>query len=117
MKYFKISEFDSPDIKGSGKKMKQSTLLLLDECREIAGIPFIISSGYRSVKHNRKVGGVTNSSHRKGYAVDIRCKGVSGKFKIINAALKVGFNRIGVSSMFVHLDNDPNKKQNVIWTY
>lgn len=117
MKYFRISEFDSPDIKGSGKRMKQSTLDLLDRCRELAGIPFVITSGYRSRAHNARVGGVYGSSHTKGYAVDIRCRNSKDRFKIINAALQVGFTRIGVSDRFLHLDNDPDKKQNVIWTY
>ena len=36
MKYFKLSEFDSPDLIGSGEEMKQSTLNLLDEAREVA---------------------------------------------------------------------------------
>jgi len=117
MKYFKLSEFDSPDLKGSGSEMKQSTLNMLDDTRELAGVPFYVTSGYRTKKHNKNVGGVEGSSHTKGYAVDIRCKKSSDRYKIIYAALKVGFNRIGVSGSFIHLDNDPNKPVNVIWTY
>ena len=117
LRYFKIKEFDSPDKKGSGKEMKTSTLKMLDECRHIAKIPFRINSGYRTDTHNKKVGGVNSSSHTKGYAVDISCNDSVSRFKIIDAALKVGFNRIGVSDKFIHLDNDPNKSKNVIWTY
>lgn len=117
MKYFKISEFDSPDVPGSGRKMKSSTLELLEATREKAGIPFVITSGYRTRLHNQRVGGVHSSSHTKGYAVDIRCKNSKDRFKIIEAALEVGFNRIGVSGNFIHLDNDPYKVKNVIWTY
>lgn len=117
MKYFKLSEFDSPDLIGSGEEMKQSTLNLLDEAREVAGIPFVINSGYRTEKHNADVGGVQGSSHTKGYAIDVACSSSFNRFKIINAALQVGFTRIGVSESFVHLDNDPGKAQTVIWTY
>lgn len=117
MKHFKISEFDSPDVIGSGSKMKRSTLNLLERCREFANIPFVITSGYRTKSHNKRVGGVQSSSHTKGYAVDISCRNSSDRFKIIDAAIKVGFHRIGVSGNFIHLDNDPQKKDDLIWTY
>ena len=117
MRYFKIEEFDSPDVLGSGEEMKQTTLNLLEKTRELAEIPFIITSGYRTPSHNEKVGGVNSSSHTKGYAVDIKCKSSLDRFKIIKSALEAGFNRIGVSGNFIHLDNDPSKPKNVIWTY
>ena len=117
MRYFKISEFDSPDVKESGDRMNKATLSMLDECRDIAGIPFVINSGFRTIEHNKKVGGVKGSSHTKGYAVDIRCNNSQDRYKIIKAAIKAGFNRIGVSGNFIHLDNDPEKVNNVIWTY
>ena len=43
---------------------------MLDKAREIAGIPFIITSGVRTPKQNEDAGGVNDSSHRKGLAVD-----------------------------------------------
>ena len=117
MRYFKTKEFDSPDKKGSGSMMDSDTLEMVDETRHRAEIPFKITSGYRTRKHNALVGGVNGSSHTKGLAVDISCKGSAQRFKIIYYALKVGFTRIGVSGNFIHLDNDHNKIQNVIWTY
>ena len=117
LKYFNINEFDSPDLVGSGEEMKSSVLLMLDRARELAEIPFNITSGYRTPEHNSIIGGVPNSAHIKGYAVDILCTSGVDRFKIIEAALKVGFNRIGIGNTFIHLDNDPTKPQNVIWTY
>lgn len=117
MRYFNISEFDSPDLKGSGKRMQQSTLDLLVKCRQKAGVPFVITSGFRTTLHNKKVGGVNGSSHTKGYAVDIRCRNSADRFKIVLSAFNVGFKRVGVSGNFIHLDNDPSKKQEVLWTY
>lgn len=117
MRYFKHIEFDSPDKPRSGLKMKQSTLDLVDETRHIAGIPFIITSGFRTASHNKKVGGVDSSAHTRGYAVDIKCNNSTNRYIIINAALQAGFNRIGIASTFIHLDNDPSKAKNVIWTY
>ena len=117
MRYFNIKEFDSPDKKDSGMLMSPNTLLMLDEARHLAGVPFKITSGYRTRRHNKLVGGVNGSSHTKGLAVDIRCKSSADRFKIITSALDVGFSRIGISGNFVHLDNDTSKSQNVIWTY
>ena len=57
------------------------------------------------------------SSHLLGHAADISCTNSSQRHKIIKALLKVGFNRIGIADTFIHVDNDPNKPANVIWTY
>jgi len=117
MRHFKIKEFVSPDLFGSGIFMKLDFLEMLDETRELADIPFIINSGYRTKKHNKKVGGKADSSHTSGNAADIKCEDSISRFKIIEAALRAGFTRIGIAKTFIHLDNDINKVQNVIWTY
>jgi hypothetical protein len=46
---------------------------LLDKMREIAQIPFIITSGYRTIEENKKAGGKANSAHLRGLAVDLQC--------------------------------------------
>jgi zinc D-Ala-D-Ala carboxypeptidase len=119
IKYFKLSEFDSPDEIGSGNNMCLIFLNKLDKARELAGIPFKINSGYRTPKHNAKIGGVKGSAHTNipCNAADINVVGTAGRFKIINAALKVGFNRIGIGKTFIHLDTDLKKSQNIIWHY
>jgi len=117
MEYFNISEFDSPDLPGSGEIMDETFLDMLDEARDIAGIAFKITSGVRSKAHNEKVGGVSNSSHLRGYACDIACSSSSDKYTILNSLLEVGFNRIGIAKGFIHVDNDPDKSPFVIWTY
>ena len=117
LKYFNISEFDSPDEKGSGEKMDLLFLLMLDKCRDIAGIPFRINSGYRTAEHNALVGGIVGSSHTKGLAVDISAVSSTERYTIINAAIKVGFKRIGIGKKFIHLDTDLSKTQEVMWDY
>jgi len=117
LKNFNISEFDSPDLVGSGELMDSSFLLMLDEARELAGTSFTITSGYRTDAHNSKVGGVANSSHRIGKACDISCRDSRKRSKIITALIAVGFTRIGVASSFIHVDNDMAKSQDAIWTY
>ena len=117
MKYFKLSEFDSPDMVGSGEAMDREFLSRLDQARSLAGTSFRITSGYRTLEHNKKVGGVEDSSHTKGHAADIACSNSVYRFKIITSLLKAGFTRIGIADSFIHVDNDPSKSGNVIWTY
>jgi|TARA_R110001632_G_scaffold52524_8_gene130196 uncharacterized protein YcbK (DUF882 family) len=117
LKYFKLSEFESPDLKESGENMDLFFLLMLDQCRDLAGIPFKVTSGFRTEKHNKKIKGVLNSSHLKGLAVDISAKTSQERYKIINAAIKIGFKRIGIGKSFIHLDADKTKAQEVMWDY
>ena len=115
--YFSLEEFDSPDQKGSGANMNPDFLAMLEYAREKAGIPFVITSGYRTPAHNRKVGGVTNSAHTKGRAADIRYQTEKDAEKIIRAALDAGFKRIGIGNRFIHLDNDFTLPTPAIWKY
>jgi hypothetical protein len=80
-------------------------------------MPMVIYSGMRCQKHNERVGGVPDSAHTKGVAVDVKCHSSRGRFAIINAALSAGFTRIGVAKTFVHLDVDLSLPQQVMWTY
>ncbi len=115
MRHFKISEFDSPDLPGSGINMKLKFLQMLDESRERAGIRFDLGSGYRTIAHNSSVGGVKDSAHTRGWAADISARTLEQKIKIVRAARSVGFNRFGIYDTFIHLDCDPAKSANVAW--
>tara|TARA_R110000824_G_scaffold124302_1_gene282680 strand:- start:430 stop:849 length:420 start_codon:yes stop_codon:yes gene_type:complete len=119
IKYFNLSEFDSPDEVGSGDNMDIDFVRKLDEAREMAGIPFKVNSGYRTPFHNTMVGGVKSSSHMNipCNAVDIHIGSSSERYKIMSAAIKVGINRIGIGKNFIHLDTDKKKSQDVIWHY
>ena len=122
MKWFKLSEFDSPDEKGSGDMMDTDFLERLDVARDIAGFPFIITSGFRSIAYNRMLidkgyKASKNSSHLLGYAADISCTDSAKRFTLIEALLDAGFTRIGIGGNFIHCDNDPEKRQYIIWTY
>ena len=97
--------------------MDANFLHKLDKARELAGMPFIINSAYRSPEHNAKIGGRPNSSHLKGLAVDIACNKSTDRFDLINCLLDVGFSRIGIASSFIHADIDTDKSIGVIWTY
>jgi len=117
MKYFNYSEFDSPDVQGSGQMMNRSFLEKLDQARDCFDRPININSGYRTRQHNEEVGGKESSSHLKGLAADIDCRKSKDRFELINIFLDLGINRIGIADTFIHIDVDPDKSPNVIWTY
>tara|TARA_R100000808_G_C2066189_1_gene95549 strand:+ start:241 stop:621 length:381 start_codon:yes stop_codon:yes gene_type:complete len=124
LKYFKQSEFTCPckSANCKGKPMNIEFLNMLDKARDIASIPFKITSGIRCKIYNddlikRGYKASKNSSHIKSLAADISCKDSSSRFKIINSLLLAGFTRVGISDTFIHVDLDKEKSQRVIWTY
>ena len=110
--HFTLGEFQSKD--GADKVLYSTELLaLLEEAREYLGgdaakVTVTLNSAYRTAAHNKKVGGATNSTHTKGYAVDAVFRR-SGK--VIPADLmcclcqSLGFNGVAyISSSALHLD-------------
>ena len=128
LKYFSRSEFDSPDLEGSGDNMSGEFLEMLDEARglatEVSGkdFPFKINSGFRTQAYHdslTKRGYKTdkNSPHKKGLAADISVSDSRSRYIVLNSLLLVGFTRFGIADTFIHVDLDTDRKQNIIWTY
>lgn len=64
---------------GYPAQMQRSVVELADRARaELKGVGFV-SSGLRCPQHNANVGGVSNSRHLSGKAVDLRIEGKSAK--------------------------------------
>lgn len=89
----------------------------LDEIRKHVGQPLRINSGYRTLAHNRKVGGVGGSAHTRGLAADISCPTHDLRTKVIFAAIAAGVQRIGIDDAMVHLDGDLTLPRPAIWLY
>lgn len=68
---FSLDEFRCPCC--GVVKVSVSLALLLDILRKIVAAPLVVSSGYRCLKHNFEVGGVSLSRHIIGCAADILC--------------------------------------------
>jgi uncharacterized protein YcbK (DUF882 family) len=105
-KYFKPEE-----VIGLDQKLVQ----MLDRAREIAGIPFIITSGVRSPQHDIEVGGSGTGAHTRGLAVDLKCNTSDFRLNILSACIAIGFKRIGVKSNHIHVDIDKTLPQDVLW--
>ena len=82
------------------------------------GSELTITSGYRSPEHPIEAKKNSPGEHTTGLAVDIAAIGGTAVFKIVEAAIKLGCKRIGISrkSNFVHLGLDSNRVTS-IWTY
>lgn len=97
--------------------MQAELLAKLEKARAAAGEPFVLTSAMRCPEWNKKVGGVDSSAHVSGYAVDIAANSGRQRWNVIAALQNAGFNRIGVAANFIHVDCDPTKPANVVWTY
>ena len=76
IKHFKKSEFTCKC--GCGlNNIQLGVVKIADEVREHFGSPAIVTSGTRCKKHNKEVGGVSNSRHLQGKAIDMYVQNVS----------------------------------------
>lgn len=114
-RHFELSEFACPCC--GRNEISPPFVGLLDQARELVGIPFRVSSGYRCQAHNRQVGGVRDSEHLRGLAADILATDSEARFLIVSAALQVGIRRIGVHEHFVHLGVSRLHNPDVLFLY
>lgn len=80
IKYFKKSEFACKCKKycnGFPVDINHTVVRIAERARKEFGKPCIISSGVRCEKHNKNVGGVSNSRHKLGKAMDLNVQGIS----------------------------------------
>ena len=107
--HFNLSEFACPCC----HRVMLHPLLLekLKKLRKIIEKPIHITSGYRCFAYNRKVGGVANSYHLIGLAVDIRVKDIN-LIELLGYAEEIDFTGIGFyeKKNFLHLDVRPTKR-------
>ena len=116
MEYFELSEFECACGECDGQ-MDTEFLAALDDARALAGVPFVINSGFRCEAYNKARGHSTTSSHQLGLAADIAARDSTTRFAIIDALINVGFSRIGVRKDFIHVDLDRDKDTRVMWMY
>jgi len=121
MRHFNLTEFDSKDVPGSGCHMDVNFLKMIDLARSYAGVPFIITNGFRTPEYQedlkrRGYQVAQNSSHLIGKAADIAAPDHTKK-AIIDGLYQAGFRRIGIGRTFIHCDNDSAKVNPAVWGY
>ena len=104
---FQVKEFACKD--GSDQILIDSKLVeILQKIRDHFGAALTITSGYRTVSHNKKVGGASKSYHLYGMAADIKVSGHTPK-EVAAYAETIGVKGIGLYSTWVHVDTRTSK--------
>jgi len=119
LKYFS----PKTDKKIDWERVNLKAIVALDKARGDAGVPFKITSHYRSPEKDLALAGFVGAhADDDCTAFDIAC-GSNGKwdsrkaFKIVPALIKHGFNRIGLNNknFHIHCDMSPNRAQDVLF--
>jgi len=107
--HFRLSEFACPCC--MRVILHPKLLKKLIELREIIERPIYITSGYRCPEYNQKIGGVVNSYHLIGLAVDIKVKDIN-LIELLEVCENIDFTGIGFyeKKNFLHLDIRPTKR-------
>lgn len=104
--------------------MEVAFLRLLSKMRRRAGVPFRVVSDHRPALRNAAAGGAKGSAHMQTpcRAVDLKVKNNLERFKVVEAAITHGIQRIGIypahedNSGSVHIDASPTHPAPRIWT-
>ena len=128
IKYFSKSEFECHCGKCDSFVIEPKLVEKLDDLRKKFKHPIFISSGYRCPEYNKYIGGVKNSYHTKGLAVDIAIYGKPA-YELLKYVYEIGFDGIGINQKgpynkrFIHLDlglldkSNKSKKRPTIFSY
>lgn len=112
-KHFNLSEFRCSHC--GQNRIKHDFVTRLDELRELAGFPFVVTSGWRCKEHPSEATKEFPGQHFFGVAADIKVSNGSERRRIVDCALEMGFRGIGVANGFVHVDDREGLP--VMWTY
>jgi hypothetical protein len=104
--------FDEAEVAGLDPRL----VAMLDHARGFAKVPFRITSGLRGSAENRSVGGVDDSAHTRGLAVDLACFDARARMRMLSGLIVAGFRRLGVYNLHIHADIDESLPQDVLWT-
>jgi putative chitinase len=101
-------------------KVLKATAARLEEVRTLLGNkPITINSAFRNKAVNEAVGGVPNSAHALGHAVDFTCAGFGTPYEVCKkiAGSKLKFDQlIHERRAWVHLSFDPARNRRQLLT-
>lgn len=107
IKYFTRDEYMCPcgNCNGFPAEPEENLVKVHDRIRSIIGKPMVISSGVRCSEHNSAVGGVRNSLHMRGRAVDFYCPGKTSNqlLTIIKKQPEIAYC-YAIDDSYVHMD-------------
>ena len=114
-KNFNSKEFDLVPGDGRGRNMDVNFVICLQHLRDEINrysqklgrekeVKLIVNSGWRN-----------DGNHNTGKAVDLKVINSYERFLILKFAFKLGFTRIGIYDLHIHLDNVVTNFQHVSW--
>ena len=120
-RHFRYKEFRNkgsltPTVSNHVIRLERELVEGLERLRKVTG-PIHIASGYRSPVHNRAIGGVNNSQHLYGRAVDLHRSRMRSNVTEAQARA-AGFSGVGIESRsnnsVIHVDVRPTPTR---WYY
>ena len=88
----------------------------LEIVRDLYGRPMPVRSGLRCGYWNALSGGVKESEHVMGEAVDIACETAQDRYELLTAGVRA-FHRIGIGRTFLHFGCGEGHPPRVAWLY
>ena len=90
---------------GHPARMQEGVVRAADQVRRHFGAPATVSSGLRCPRHNREVGGVSNSRHLQGKAVDFCIRGKSARevLAYVKTLPQIRYC-YAINDRFIHMD-------------
>ena len=131
-KHFTLAEFIRSDTARSmgnsnrptpaHEKNLYETALGMEKVRHfLGGYPIRITSGYRNPEVNKAVGGVANSDHALGWAVDFQVPGFGTPYEVAKAISRSGIafdqlihERKPNGAWWVHLSFNPRSRRQLL---
>lgn len=121
--HFSLEEMTATSVRGVDNTPIASVVLALKDTAErmeavrtLLGHPVVVTSGYRSALVNKVVGGVSNSAHISGHAVDFICPEFGSPYDVARAVRDSGikYDQLIREYGWVHLSFDPAMRGDVL---
>ena len=102
--------------KRAANKCDPKALAALQLIRDELGEPMALNSAYRCPKHPEEARKARAGQHSLGNAFDIQVGWGAKRMRIVDLAIKHGFNGFGFANSFIHIDFRPESAR-TCWTY
>lgn len=121
--HFSLEELTATSVRGPDNTPMPSIVSVLKDTasrmegvRSLLGHPIVVTSGYRSPLVNKVVGGVPNSAHLLGRAVDFICPEFGTPYDVARAIKGSGiqFDQLIREYGWVHISFDPQMRGDVL---